>query len=47
LFNGLAEVIVQSTQEAGEIKLIATSPGLQSATTTIETTPAASRPEQP
>jgi beta-galactosidase len=47
LFNGLAEVIVQSTREAGEIKLTATSPDLQSATMTVETTPAAPRPEQP
>jgi beta-galactosidase len=31
VFNGLAQVIVQSTQQTGEIKLIATSPGLQPA----------------
>jgi beta-galactosidase len=28
VFNGLAQVIVQSTREAGEIRLTATSPGL-------------------
>lgn len=31
VFNGLAQVIVQSTNEAGEIKLIATSAGLEPA----------------
>jgi beta-galactosidase len=31
VFNGLAQVIVQSTREAGEIRLTATSPGLASA----------------
>lgn len=30
LFNGLAQVIVQTTKESGEIKLVATSPGLES-----------------
>ena len=37
LFNGLAQVIVQSTREAGDIKLTATSQGVQSATVTIKT----------
>jgi beta-galactosidase len=36
-FNGLAQVIVQSTQRAGEIKLTATSPGLQPAQLAIVT----------
>ena len=37
LFNGLAQIIVQSTREAGDIKLTATSQGVQSATATIKT----------
>lgn len=37
LFNGLAQIIVQSTREAGDIKLTATSQGVQSATVTIKT----------
>jgi beta-galactosidase len=37
LFNGLAEIIVQSSPDAGEIKLTATADGLKSATTTIAT----------
>jgi len=47
LFNGLAEVIIQSTRDAGEIKLTATAPDLQTATATVETTPATPQPEQP
>ncbi|HEV2695207.1 MAG TPA: beta-galactosidase GalA, partial [Verrucomicrobiae bacterium] len=39
VFNGLAQVIVQSTQEAGEIKLTATADGLSSANKTIQSTP--------
>jgi beta-galactosidase len=35
-FNGLCMVIVQSTPEAGEIQLKATSPGLQSASVAIQ-----------
>jgi beta-galactosidase len=46
-FNGLAQVIVQSTKEAGEIKLTASAEGLQSATTTVATQPAAQRPSVP
>ncbi len=38
VFNGLAQIIVQSTNEAGEIKLTATSPGLKSDEITITTT---------
>ena len=37
LFNGLAQVIVQSTREAGEIKLTATADGLGPATVTVQT----------
>jgi beta-galactosidase len=37
LFNGLAQIIVQSTREAGEIKLTASGDGLQPATALIST----------
>jgi beta-galactosidase len=37
VFNGLAQVIVQSTESAGEIQLIATSEGLRSATSEVKT----------
>jgi len=37
LFNGLAQIIVQSTHDSGEIKLTATADGLQSATATVAT----------
>ncbi|RYZ97824.1 MAG: DUF4982 domain-containing protein, partial [Moraxellaceae bacterium] len=36
-FNGLAQVIVQSTEDAGEIHLTATSEGLKSATSKVKT----------
>jgi beta-galactosidase len=36
VFNGLAQIIVQSTGEAGEIKLTASAEGLQPATTLIQ-----------
>jgi beta-galactosidase len=36
LFNGLAQVMVQSTSEAGEITLTATSPGLKPAVLKIQ-----------
>ena len=39
LFNGLAQVIVQSTQEPGEIKLTAESDGLTPATAVVQTRP--------
>ena len=39
LFNGLAQIIVQSTPDAGEIKLTATADGLQPATATVQTEP--------
>jgi len=47
LFNGLAQIIVQSTKDAGEIKLTATADGLQSATATVTTTTAVPRPSVP
>ena len=37
VFNGLAQIIVQSTKDAGEIKLVATSVGLQPAKSVIKT----------
>jgi beta-galactosidase len=46
-FNGLAQVIVQSTKEAGEIKLTATAENLQSATTIVTTQAATPRPSVP
>jgi beta-galactosidase len=39
LFNGLAQVIVRSTAESGQLTLIATAPGLEQATLTLETSP--------
>jgi beta-galactosidase len=36
LFNGLAQVIVQSTRDAGQIELTATADGLQSATSPVQ-----------
>jgi beta-galactosidase len=47
LFNGLAQVIVQSTKDAGEIKLTATADGLAPATTTVNTQPCRPRPAVP
>lgn len=47
LFNGLAQIIVQSTQDAGEIKLTATAAGLAPATVTLNTQPGARRPFVP
>jgi beta-galactosidase len=44
VFNGLAQIIVQSAQQPGEITLTATSPALQPATVKIKTQPAALRP---
>ena len=41
LFNGLAQVIVQSTREPGEITLTASSPGLSSSVLKLNTQPAA------
>ncbi|HEV2456712.1 MAG TPA: DUF4982 domain-containing protein [Verrucomicrobiae bacterium] len=47
LFNGLAQIIVQSTPHAGEFKLTASSDGLQSATAVEQTLPCAPRPAVP
>jgi beta-galactosidase len=47
VFNGLAQVIVQSTRKAGRIKLTATADGLQLATATISTRAGATRPSMP
>ena len=47
LFNGLAQVIVQSTPDAGEFKLTATADGLQSATATVKAQPCVLRPFVP
>jgi len=43
LFNGLAQVIVQSTRDAGEIHLTATAGGLAAATTVVRTQPCTPR----
>ena len=47
VFNGLAQIIVQSTKDAGEIKLTATADGLQTATTTITTQAGVARASVP
>ena len=47
LFNGLAQVIVQSTKDAGEIKLAATANGLAPATVNVQTKLSAPRPSLP
>ena len=47
LFNGLAQVIVQSTKDAGEIKLTAVADGLAPATSAVQTQPCAPRPSAP
>jgi beta-galactosidase len=47
VFNGLAQVIVQSTQQAGEITLTATSQGLAPANVKIESHPAELRAAVP
>lgn len=44
VFNGLAQVIVQATKDAGEIKLTATADGLAPATTAVKVQPAKPRP---
>jgi beta-galactosidase len=44
LFNGLAQVIVQATKEAGEIIVTATSPGLQLTTIKLQSNKVAHRP---
>jgi beta-galactosidase len=40
VFNGLAQLIVQSKMQPGEIRVSASSPGLQSASVTIQSLPA-------
>jgi len=47
LFNGLAQIIVQSTHDAGEFKLTATADGLVPATATVQTQPCTPRPSVP
>jgi beta-galactosidase len=47
VFNGLAQIMVQSTKDAGEIKLTATADGVSAATTTIESQPSTPRPSVP
>ena len=47
LFNGLAQVIVQSSRTAGEIKLTASADGLQTATSTVTTKAGVARPSLP
>lgn len=47
VFNGLAQVLVQSTRDAGEIKLTASADGLQSGTSTITTQAGTARPSVP
>jgi beta-galactosidase len=47
LFNGLAQVIVQSTKDAGEFKLTATADHLTSATATVRTLPRPLPPSLP
>jgi beta-galactosidase len=47
VFNGLAQIMVQSTKTAGEIKLTASADGLKAATATIITQPSAGRPSVP
>jgi beta-galactosidase len=47
LFNGRAQIIVQSTKNAGEIKLAASADGLKPATAIMQTQPCAPRPSVP
>ena len=47
LFNGLAQIIVQSTRNAGDIKLSAMSDGLAPATVTVQAQPCAPKPSVP
>ena len=47
LFNGLAQVIVQSTKAAGEIRLTAAADGLKSATVSLPAVTGALRPSVP
>ena len=47
LFNGLAQIIVQSTREPGEIKRTGTGKGLTPVTATMQSQPRAPRPSLP
>ena len=47
VFNGLAQILVQSTREPGEIQLTASADGLPPATVTIQSQPCAPRPFMP
>jgi beta-galactosidase len=47
VFNGLAQILVQSTREPGEIQLTASADGLSPATVTIQSQPCAPRPLVP
>ena len=47
LFNGLAQIIVQSTRDAGEIKLTATADTLTSSSAIVKTQPCTPRPFVP
>ncbi len=47
LFNGLAQVIVQSTRDAGQFKLTATADGLNPAAAVVQTQPCAPPPSVP
>jgi len=47
VFNGLAQIIVQSSKEPGELKLTAKSDGLASTTATITAQPCTPRPALP
>jgi beta-galactosidase len=47
LFNGLAQIIVQSTGKAGEFKLTASADGLPPATAVVQTQPCSPRPSVP
>jgi beta-galactosidase len=46
-FNGLAQIMVQATKDAGEIKLTAVAEGLQSTTHVVQAKPATPRPFVP
>jgi beta-galactosidase len=47
VFNGLAQIIVQSTKESGVIKLTATAKGLTPATVSVQSQSCAPRPAVP
>jgi beta-galactosidase len=47
VFNGLAQIIIQSTREPGEIKLTASAEGLSPATVSVSSQPGTPRPAAP